>query len=75
MADGLGERSLAQEYYTLASAHEDAPQASRFLAILMQGKSGDRLDAALQFYLIASSGYDESPFVCREYAIDMISRI
>ncbi len=75
IADGLGKRALAQKYYTIASANTDAPQASRFLALLMQWKDGNRLDAALQFFLIASSGYDEAPFTCRDDSLDILSRV
>lgn len=38
VADMLGDRKQSYEYYALASANEDAPQAARFLALLIQGK-------------------------------------
>lgn len=34
LADQLGEREKAYEYYTIASANSDAPEASRFLALI-----------------------------------------
>ena len=68
VADGIGKRSLASRYYALASANEDAPVASRFLSIIMEWKMGDRVNAAMQFFLIGSSGYDESPYICQDLA-------
>jgi hypothetical protein len=34
LADQLGEREKAYQYYTIASAHDDAAEASRFLALI-----------------------------------------
>ena len=73
VADMLGDRKQSYEYYALASANEDAPQAARFLALLIQGKWGNRIEAAMQFLLVASAGYDESPFRCHEAAIEWLS--
>ena len=72
VADGIGKRSLASRYYALASVNEDAPSASRFLSVIMEGKSGDRVNAAMQFFLIASSGYDEYPYTCHNIARESI---
>jgi len=51
---------------------DDAPQAAKVLTILMRAKSGDYLSAAQKFLLIASSGYDESPYICRESAQQLL---
>ncbi len=75
VADGIGKRSLASRYYALASANDDAPKASRFLSIIMEGKAGDRINAAIQFFLIAISGYDESPYLCQHHAEALITLI
>ncbi len=72
VADGLGKRDLASRYYALASTNDDAPKASQYLSIIMHGKSGNRRDAALQFFLIWSSGYDEAPYTCRQNSTDII---
>lgn len=34
LADQLGAREKAYQYYTIASTHDDAPEASRFLALI-----------------------------------------
>lgn len=38
VADGLEKRDLSRDYYMIASTHDDAPSASRFLAVLAEGK-------------------------------------
>lgn len=38
VADSLGDREKSSLYYTIASANNDTPEASRFLAVLEEGK-------------------------------------
>ncbi len=72
IASTLKENKKAEQYYLIASMQDDAPQAAKVLTILMRAKSGDYLSAAQKFLLIASSGYDESPYICRESAQQLL---
>ena len=51
----LAERTRASEYYKIASMHDDAPQAARFLGILSYSTAGNRRDGALTFALLATA--------------------
>ncbi len=53
----------------------DAPKASQFLSVLMRAKSGNLVDAAKKFLLIAIDGYDEDPYVCRINALEILKKI
>lgn len=65
------DKKKAARYYKIASMHVDAPQATRFLGILASGNSGNHRDAALRFALLATDGYDISPYACREFAASL----
>ncbi len=62
------DKKKATRYYKIASMHDDAPPATRFLGILASGNSGEHRDAALRFALLATDGYDQSPYLCQEQA-------
>jgi TPR repeat protein len=64
----LLDKKKAARYYKIASMHDDAPQATRFLGILASGNSGDHHDAALRFTLLAIDGYDRAPYSCQKLA-------
>jgi TPR repeat protein len=67
----LLDKKKAARYYKIASMHADAPQATRFLGILASGNSGEYRDAALRFALLATDGYDISPYMCQELAASL----
>lgn len=54
--------------------NDDAPQVSRFLALLMQAKEGNYEEAGRKFLLIALSGYDEPPYACQENIGEILRR-
>ena len=58
----------AAQYYKLAAMHEDAPASWRRLAIIMQGKSGDRIASILMFLGLAQSVESGS---CSRVAADL----
>jgi hypothetical protein len=62
------DKKKAARYYKIASMHDDAPSATRFLGILASGNSWEHRDAALRFVLLATSGYDKSPYLCQTLA-------
>lgn len=75
VASALSKEAEAEKYYKIASMNTDAPQASRFLSLLMRAKSGDHIEAAKKFLFIAIDGYDEDPYTCRMRALDILKRV
>ncbi len=75
IASNLWNTQEAEEYYKIASMNTDAPKASQFLSVLMRAKSGNLVDAAKKFLLIAIDGYDEDPYVCRINALEILKKI
>jgi hypothetical protein len=72
----MGEdKSLASEYYKIASMNDDAPQSSRILSILSLSAEWDYMASALTFALVGSTGYDVDPYVCHTLAKSLISDI
>ena len=65
----------ASEYYKIASAHDNAPGASRILWILALSSQWDYLASALNFWLIATNGYDKEPYTCRLISKKIINDI
>lgn len=52
----------------------DAPEVSRFLALLMRAKEGNYEDAGRKFLLIGASGYDEPPYDCQKNIGEILMR-
>jgi hypothetical protein len=75
IADGLELRERSRDYYMIASTHVDAPAVSRYLAVLAEWKRWDRREAALQFFLTATNGYDEPQFLCQEKSSILLEKI
>ena len=48
------DRTKATYYYKIASMHDDAPGAARFLGILAYSSDGNYRDGALSFVLMAA---------------------
>ena len=48
------DRAKATYYYKIASMHDDAPGAARFLGILAYSSDGNYRDGALSFVLMAA---------------------
>lgn len=63
----------AERYYKIASMQDNAPQASRFLSILARSSVWDYRSSAFQFFLVATSGYDPEPYICRQKANEILS--
>lgn len=66
------DRARAIEYYKLASMHDDAPSASRFLGILAYSSDGNYRDGALSFVLMAAEWDDEDPYLCQALSLRLI---
>jgi hypothetical protein len=52
--------------------HDDVPEVSRILAILSLSESGEYDKSATIFFLLASGGYDSSPYVCQKISEEMV---
>lgn len=70
--NNLHDWAKSEYYYKIASMQDDAPWASRFLAILAKSNEWNYLDSALSFLLIGADGYDPEPFVCKQIAKDIV---
>lgn len=69
------DKSLASEYYKIASMNDDAPKASRILSILSLSAEWDYMASALNFALIGSIWYDPEPYTCKTLANSLIQDI
>lgn len=65
-------KTEASDYYKLASLNDDAPKASRTLSILAKAAEGDHFASALNFFLLAATGYDKDPYTCQQLANNLI---
>lgn len=64
----MGYNSVAEEFYKIASMHDDVPEVSKILAVLASQPKNNPKTIAQNFGFMALSGYDNEPYKCFELA-------
>lgn len=57
----MSDSHTAQEYYKIAGMQEQAPSVSQILAVIATAPKDDPKTIALNFFLMAMGGYDDTP--------------
>ncbi len=71
----LLDRKKAVYYYKIASMHDDAPVATKFLWVLAYSSDGNYRDGALTFALMATSGYDNDNHTCQIFSEEIVTHL
>jgi len=71
----LSDGKDAHLYYKIASLNDDAPEASKYLALLALTYSWKPFESAMSSFLVWVSGYDSPPFICQNTVLDILKVI
>lgn len=71
----MGYNSVAEEFYKIASMHDDAPEVSKILAVLASQPKNNPKTIAQNFGFMALSGYDTEPYKCLELSHKVLSTL
>lgn len=65
----------AHIYYKIASLHDDAPEASKYLSLLALTYSWKPFESAISSFLVSASWYDPAPFICQSAVLDILKSV